>query len=261
MLTVLRPSLGGIVRDAAKRLFAVLVLGCWPLAAASAQVVDGCRVADVNDDGAVGGADVRQVDALVGAGFAAREDLDGDGQVTAADRSLVRSFCSDPSDPLCADLNACGQVCSLDFDDSGALDAGDREAIFAAFGHPCHLDLNRDGYICPRDLVALEGYIKAFEGTTAPLPAGARRADFDQSGHLGSGDRAFLLQYLENAENNVDPTCWRDLDRDGTIDLDDVMALLGAWNDCLTPPREVSKPDQCNTADFGERRLQRPRSR
>lgn len=260
MLISLTIAFGGIDRAAAKRLLAATALVCCTAGSAAAQVVDSCHVVDVDGDGAVSAADVEQVDALVGGGYAPREDLDGDGAVTAADRSLVQSYCPDPTDPQCGGQTPCGLVCALDFDDSGDLGEGDREAILATFGHPCNMDLNRDGFICPRDMVALEGYLATFEGLPGPLPPGAQRADFNHDGSLDAQDLDELRQFLLNLGDKADPTCSRDLDRDGTIGLDDVMALLGAWNECQPPARAVTKPDQCNTADIGDRARQRSRS-
>ncbi len=191
-----------------------------------AWALDGCRAADVSDDGVVDQADVDIVISLLGSA-SPRVDLDGDGAVSDADLAIVSGFSGTTCPTCAADLSANGNVC-----------AEDRLILEDAYGLDCRPDLNRDGQVDGLDVALLEAY------AGSALSLAAERADLNDDAVVDDGDLILL-------EESFGRDCRPDFNRDGTVDARDLGPLHAAWGACPgTSPDSRGDPEP--TCDEGE---------
>ncbi len=215
----------------------------WMAAAAapSARALDGCRAADVNGDRVVDQLDVAIVESLIGL-FAEREDLDGDGVVSDSDVVIVERFQEIESRGL---RDVFCPVCPADYTCSGEIDSEDRQDLEDAYGRDCRPDLNRDGFICPRDVRLLESYL----GSPAPLSPAAVRADLDGNGEVDNQDRDLLYDRINGETNTRD--CRLNLNRDAAVNTNDLPYMLASWGSCPQVCPLMRGPDLEATCDKG----------
>ena len=233
----------------------LLGLLCWWLAAARpASAFDGCQAADVNGDGTVTWEDVEEVGIWMGQS-SERADLDGDGIVGTADQVIASRFFE-----LYQNLefrNLLCPVCPADLACSGEVDLEDRGSLERAFGRDCSPDLNRDGYICPKDIRLLNEYLGA-----VGLSLAAKRADLDGDGEVDAQDRQLIQERINLGPFAMERDCRPDLNRDGAVDTVDLRVLLASWGPCSEPcpfPKDsgfespsVVGPELARTCDEGK---------
>ncbi len=172
--------------------------GVWAL--------DGCRAADINNDGKVDQADIDRLIPLLRS--ASPCDLDGDGVVDDADVMIVLDF----SGTSCLD-------CVADFSDDGNVGSEDRLILEGTYGSDCRPDLTRDGQVDVFDSAVLEIYAGG-----SPSPA-SERADLNGDAVVDGSDLSLLVE-------SFGMDCRPDLNRDGAVNIWDLGLLHAAWGAC-----------------------------
>lgn len=192
---------------------APLVIAASLVLGQPASAFDGCRAVDFNGDGTVNLLDAFFLSEAFGEENP-RVDVDGSSVVDDADIVFWEAFAGETCTDCAANL--------VDPIRPPTVDAADRAALEAAYGRDCRADLDRDGTVDGDGDVAL--FILYLGEPTGPgLPA--TRADFD-----GDGAVTLLDQGVLSAAIGRD--CRPDLTKDGSVDTNDLWALLASWGRC-----------------------------
>ncbi len=176
----------------------------------AAEAFDGCRAADVDDNGVVNFVDVQIIINNFGLEDL-RLDLDGSGLVDLPDALIVVDF-----------FQIVCPSCPGDLNGDETVDAADRALVELAIDDEpdCRFDVTRNGSVDADEDV--DTCLFYFQNPSLPP---ALRCDFDDNGTVNIMDIVLLLQ-----ETGTD--CRFDLSKDGTVDTTDIWFLLSSWGAC-----------------------------